>query len=43
MSGRSLLGDQYKSAKKRALRILRKGFRLGGIILAKREELHERK
>ncbi len=35
--------DQYESAKKRALVILKKGFHLGGHIPAKREELHERR
>jgi len=35
--------DQYGSAKKRALTILKKGFHLGGSIIAKREELHERR
>jgi len=35
--------DQYDSGKKRALAILRKGFHLGGSIIAKREELHERR
>jgi hypothetical protein len=35
--------EQYDSAKKRALTILRKGFHLGGRIVAKREELHERR
>jgi hypothetical protein len=32
----------YESSKKRALTRLRKGYHLGGQILAKREELHER-
>jgi hypothetical protein len=36
-------GDQYKATKKRALAILRKGFHLGGCVVAKREELHERR
>ncbi len=35
--------DQYDLAKKRALAILRQGFHLGGSIIAKREELHERR
>jgi len=35
--------DQYDLAKKRALAILKKGFHLGGRILARREELHERR
>jgi hypothetical protein len=35
--------DQYDLGKKRALAILRKGFHLGGGIIAKREELHERR
>jgi hypothetical protein len=35
--------DQYDLAKKRALTILRKGFHLGGSIIAEREELHERR
>jgi hypothetical protein len=34
--------DLYESAKKRALVNLRKGFHLGGRILSRREELHER-
>jgi hypothetical protein len=35
--------DQYDLSKKRALAILRKGFHLGGRIMSKREELHERR
>jgi len=35
--------DQYDLAKKKALAILKKGFHLGGRIIAKREELHERR
>jgi hypothetical protein len=35
--------DQYEVAKKRATARLRKGFPLGGRILAKREELHARR
>ncbi|OGP75088.1 MAG: hypothetical protein A2V86_10220 [Deltaproteobacteria bacterium RBG_16_49_23] len=35
--------EEYDLAKKRALAILRKGFHLGGRIIAKREELHERR
>jgi hypothetical protein len=35
--------DQYEAAKKRALTILKKGFHLGGCVIAKREELHERR
>jgi len=35
--------DQYGFSKRRALARLRKGFHLGGRILAKREELHERR
>lgn len=35
--------DQYESSKKRALARLKKGFHLGGHILANREELHERR
>jgi len=35
--------DQYDLAKKRALAILKKGFHLGGSIIGKREELHERR
>jgi len=35
--------NQYESSKRRALASLRKGFHLGGRILATREELHERK
>ena len=33
--------DHYESSKKRALARLKKGFHLGGWILAQREELHE--
>jgi hypothetical protein len=33
--------DHYESSKKRALTRLRKGYHLGGRILAQREELHE--
>ena len=35
--------EQYDLSKKRALAILKKGFHLGGCIIAKREELHERR
>ncbi|MCJ7705494.1 MAG: DUF6364 family protein [Desulfobacterales bacterium] len=35
--------DLYESAKKSALVNLRKGFHLGGRILSRREELHERR
>jgi len=35
--------DHYESSKKRALARLKKGFHLGGQILAQREELHERR
>lgn len=35
--------NQYEASQKRALSRLRKGFRLGGRILATRDELHERK
>ena len=35
--------DLYESARKRATARLKKGFRLGGKILATREELHERR
>ncbi len=35
--------EQYDSAKKRALIILRKGFHLGGCVIPNREELHERR
>jgi hypothetical protein len=35
--------ERYDLAKKRALAILRKGFHLGGRIIAKREEIHERR
>jgi hypothetical protein len=35
--------EEYDLAKKRALAILRKGFHLGGRIIARREELHERR
>jgi HSP90 family molecular chaperone len=35
--------DQYEASKKRALSRLKKGFHLGGRILATRDELHERK
>jgi len=34
--------EEYESAKKRALAILKKGFHLGGHIPCRREELHER-
>jgi len=34
--------EQYNAAKKRALTILKKGFHLGGRIITKRGELHER-
>ena len=35
--------EGYDAAKKRALTILKKGLHLGGRIIAKREELHERR
>ncbi len=35
--------DQYETAKNRAVARLKKGFHLGGRILAKREDLHERR
>jgi hypothetical protein len=35
--------DLYESARKRATARLRKGYHLGGRILATREELHERR
>jgi len=35
--------DHYEYSKKRALARLKKGFHLGGQILAQREELHERR
>jgi predicted transcriptional regulator len=35
--------DHYESSKKRSLARLKKGFHLGGRILAQREELHERR
>jgi hypothetical protein len=35
--------DLYESARKRATARLKKGFHLGGKILANREELHERR
>ena len=35
--------EEFDLAKKRALAILKKGFHLGGSIIAKREELHERR
>jgi hypothetical protein len=35
--------DHYEASKRRALARLRKGFHLGGSILAKREELHGRR
>jgi len=35
--------DQYELAKRRALSILKQGFHLGGRIIAKREDLHERR
>ena len=34
--------DQYQASKRRALQYLKKGFRLGGTISWKREELYER-
>jgi hypothetical protein len=40
----SLVGEQeaYERAERQALALLDKGFHLGGVILAKREQLHER-
>ena len=35
--------DRYELSKKRALARLKKGFHLGGQILAEREELHARR
>ncbi len=35
--------DQYEVAKKRAVARLKKGFHLGGRVLANRKELHERR
>jgi hypothetical protein len=35
--------DQYEASRRRALSRLKKGFHLGGRILATREELHERR
>ena len=35
--------NQYVSSKRRALARLKKGFHLGGCVLAEREELHERR
>jgi hypothetical protein len=35
--------DQYDLGNKKALAILKKGFHLGGSIIAKREKLHERR
>jgi hypothetical protein len=35
--------DQYEASKRRAVARLKKGFHLGGRILATREELHERR
>lgn len=35
--------DEYEPAKSRALKRMKKGFHLGGRILATREELHARK
>jgi hypothetical protein len=35
--------EQYDLAKKSALAILKQGFHLGGRILVKREDLHERR
>ncbi len=35
--------DHYESSKKRALARLRKAYHLGSRILARREELHERR
>ena len=34
--------DAYERAERQALALLDKGFRLGGVILASRDELHER-
>lgn len=35
--------DHYESSKRRALARLKRGFHLGGRIIAQREELHERR
>jgi hypothetical protein len=35
--------EQYDLAKKRALAILKKGYHLGGCVIAKREKLRERR
>lgn len=39
-----LVGDEeaYEQAERQALVILERGFHLGGVIAAKRDELHER-
>jgi hypothetical protein len=39
-----LVGDEeaYERAQRQALALLEKGFHLGGTILARRDELHER-
>ena len=34
--------DSYKTAKRQALALLRKGFHMGGVILTPRARLHER-
>ena len=40
----SLVGEEeaYERAERQAMALLDQGFHLGGVILAKREELHER-
>ena len=40
----SLVGDEeaYEQAERQAMAILERGFHLGGVIAAKRDELHER-
>ncbi len=40
----SLIGEEeaYERAERQALALLDKGFHLGGVIRAKRDELHER-
>jgi hypothetical protein len=40
----ALVGEEeaYDRAQRQALQLLNKGFRMGGVIRAKRDELHER-
>jgi len=35
--------DSYEAARRSALRLLRRGLHLGGVIHSSRDELHERK